>query len=339
METRKLQRVGGGTYTVSIPKAWATEHGLEAGSNIHLYSHDDDSIVIRSSERDGEALDTIDLVVGSEHPELVSSYLRAAYCSGYNTVTLRPERSFTGEHHRAARTALQHLIGTELIVEREDEITVKNLLDATDVSIRQSVVQLQFVVLWIHEKSTSAFVDAEAGMFEQLEDRSAEAIRLSRMVTRHFNRAQVSFEELDHLGTSRSDLFDYYRTAHELKGVADLGVSIAQIADQLDEPVVADAGVWIDAAANASRELIDAAATAMLDKQGCKRAGELLECRDAAVDALPVDLYEQLMEQTGSDLPRFAQSLRVYDALLRTVGHGWRIADTAISTGIQAETR
>lgn len=337
METRKLQRVGGGTYTVSIPKAWATEHGLEAGTNIHLYSHDDESIVIRSSERDGEAVAAIEVVVGREHPELVSSYLQAAYSSGYNTVTLRPESSFTAAHHRAARMAIRHLIGTELIVEGDDEITVKNLLDAADVSIRQSVVQLQFVALWIHEKSTSAFIDAESGVFEQLEDRAEEAIRLHRMVTRHFNRAQVSFEELDHLGVSRSDLFDYYRLSHELKGVADLGVSIAEIADQLDEPFDAEAGVSIGAAANASRELVDAAASAMLDKQGHNRAEELLERRDAAAKALDGQFYERLMKQTESDCPRFAHSLRLYDALLRTVGHGRRVADTAVSTGIRAE--
>jgi phosphate uptake regulator len=56
METRKLQRVGGGIFTVSVPKEWATEHQLEPGTEVHLYTHRHGSIVQRSSRRDGGTL-------------------------------------------------------------------------------------------------------------------------------------------------------------------------------------------------------------------------------------------------------------------------------------------
>jgi len=32
METRKVQVTGGSTYTVSIPKTWATENDVEEGN-------------------------------------------------------------------------------------------------------------------------------------------------------------------------------------------------------------------------------------------------------------------------------------------------------------------
>jgi phosphate uptake regulator len=44
METRKLQRVGGGSFTVSVPKEWATEHQLEPRTEVHLYTHRDATV-------------------------------------------------------------------------------------------------------------------------------------------------------------------------------------------------------------------------------------------------------------------------------------------------------
>jgi predicted acyl esterase len=41
METRKVQVTGGSTYTVSLPKDWATENDVSAGSAVALYPEDD----------------------------------------------------------------------------------------------------------------------------------------------------------------------------------------------------------------------------------------------------------------------------------------------------------
>ena len=35
-EVRKIQLTGGSTYTVSLPKKWITEHGLEAKDEIRI---------------------------------------------------------------------------------------------------------------------------------------------------------------------------------------------------------------------------------------------------------------------------------------------------------------
>ncbi|MFB6201106.1 MAG: AbrB/MazE/SpoVT family DNA-binding domain-containing protein [Halorhabdus sp.] len=50
METRKVQLSGGTTYTVSLPKTWATEHGIEAGSVLALHPNDDGSLLIEATD-------------------------------------------------------------------------------------------------------------------------------------------------------------------------------------------------------------------------------------------------------------------------------------------------
>lgn len=69
METRKVQLAGGSTYTVSLPKQWAEEHGVEAGAQLLVAPHDDGSLTVRVSDvRDGRtaarALDDRDDLLG-----------------------------------------------------------------------------------------------------------------------------------------------------------------------------------------------------------------------------------------------------------------------------------
>ena len=42
---RTVQLAGNSTFVVSLPKAWAVEQGLESGSSMYLYPHDDRLVV------------------------------------------------------------------------------------------------------------------------------------------------------------------------------------------------------------------------------------------------------------------------------------------------------
>jgi phosphate uptake regulator len=55
MDTRKIQTVGGGTYTVSLPKEWAESVDVAAGSVVGLHIHIDDVLVIQPQECGADA--------------------------------------------------------------------------------------------------------------------------------------------------------------------------------------------------------------------------------------------------------------------------------------------
>jgi len=50
METRKVQVTGGSTYTVSIPKSWATDNGVSAGSTVEFYPEGDSLFMIPAGD-------------------------------------------------------------------------------------------------------------------------------------------------------------------------------------------------------------------------------------------------------------------------------------------------
>jgi len=52
METRKVQVTGGSTYTVSIPKTWATDNDVEAGTKIEFHPDGDSLFLTPRSEEE-----------------------------------------------------------------------------------------------------------------------------------------------------------------------------------------------------------------------------------------------------------------------------------------------
>jgi len=356
MKTRKLQQVGGGTYTVSIPKEWADDHGLEAGMELNLYTHADGSVVVRTTERDGGDLSTARIDVSGTAPALVERALRAAHAVGFETVTLVPEGAFTGAQRRAARSVVRDLVGTDLLVERGEEITVQHLLDASTVSVRQSVVQLQFTALSVHREATAAVVDGEAeDQAERVRERAAEAERLARMVHRHATRSLTSFEELDRLGVSRTELFDYEATARALRRVADEAVRTAEAAERLSTPLPDAVTSTVRETAEDSRALVDEATTAVLDRPDTTAAHAALDRRDgtvATVTAARDALFETSATPfdgavagatdgghtppAGGTVATAAAVSRVLDTVRRTADCGGAIAEVALQAAVRA---
>jgi phosphate uptake regulator len=339
METRKLQEVGGGTYTVSIPKEWATARGLEAGTAVNLYSHRDGSIVVRSREKDSDGLSTMRVEVDGSRTQ-VERALEAAQAVGFERVTLVATEPFDDETCRAVRSLVRRFVGAELVDERDGTLVVRNLLDASDVSVRQSVVQLQYIALSIHEQAIGSFLEADADAYERLRERETEVERLCGIVVRHFGRALVSLEEVDRVGASRSELFEYYETASRLRRVARNGVTIARVGRHLTDPVPEAVADELETVANTARGVAEGTANAVLEGRDTERVHEILDtCAETRTD---LDALEEALVDDRSTLPSGPTAdvvavARCLDALRRTLDHGRAIGDVALQGAMRSE--
>lgn len=335
--TRRLQQVGGGTYTVSIPKAWADERRLEAGMELHLYAHDDGSIVVRDAATDGDGLATARIAVDGTGPAPVERALRSAHAAGFETVRLVPDdgNGFTDEQRRAARRVTRTLVGTDLLAAGDEEIAVQHLLDARNVSVRQSVHQLQFTALAVQDGAVAAVVDGDAGAAERLDERREEAARLRRMVERHAVRSLVSFGEVDRLGVSRPALFDCFATARALERVADEGVRVARVAAHLDDGLPAAVAPTVRETADLAADVVESATTAVLDGAATSTAHDALDDSDGV--HATAEAAERALFDASVDARRAAGTVRTLDALARTADCGAAVARTALRAATRAD--
>ncbi|MDS0282037.1 AbrB/MazE/SpoVT family DNA-binding domain-containing protein [Haloarcula onubensis] len=260
METRKIQQVGGGTYTVSLPKEWATAADIEPGAVVALHSHIDGTLVVQTGieERNGEPLS---LSVADTEPASLEPMLRAAYAAGIDSLELDAPDGVTDETHRRVDRLTRALTGVTVTDSSDDAIQVRSLLDVEEVSITQSVRQLQFAALSAHREATAALTAASAAPAGGDDGTD----RIAAMVDHYFQRGLDSLSVMDSLGLTRPELFDRWVTARELARVADHADRMASVADRLDDPVDPDFAADVDDLADRSRDLVEDAVSVVLD--------------------------------------------------------------------------
>jgi phosphate uptake regulator len=336
METRKLQCVGGGTYTVSIPKGWATRHGLESGAEVHLYTHRDGSIVVRSRRIDGENLTKATVELAGESPALAERAVRAAYAAGFDTVTLTHESAFTEAQRRRVERVARNLTGTAVEGDAPDEVVLRSLLDASDVSVRQTVVQVRFTALSMYRRATEALLDGEAGVAERLADRREEADRLAALLGRQAHRSLVALSTVDELGTSRWTLADHAEAASVLAAVADDAVALAEAAAGVDAPLPDEAATALREGIEATEAAIEVATDALLDGPNVASATAAVEHGTAAADRVAT-LDRALREGTlGVEGRAPVVSLaRALDAVDRTADRTGDLVEVTLRSAIR----
>ncbi|MFD1645702.1 AbrB/MazE/SpoVT family DNA-binding domain-containing protein [Haloarchaeobius litoreus] len=328
MERRKVQKVGGSTYTVSVPKDWAHEHHIEAGEDVHIYTHDDGSLVVRSARTDGEGLAERTVEVGPESSETVEQVLRGLYAAGFDEMTLAAPDGFDDAQRRRVESVARDTVGLQVVSADGEGVTVRSLLDAADVSVQQSVLQLQFIALSMHRSVVDALVGRDDAGPVDSRERAAEVHRLAGMVIRHFNRSLSDFEETDALGVSRPVLFTHCRVAREYERLADDSVTLARVAESVDRPLPDHfAAVFADVATDA-RALVEDATQLVLEGATVDEVTDLLARHESLAAELET-AETALFDATPDADPRL---LRALDAVGRTADGGRAVARAALGS-------
>ncbi|QKY19114.1 phosphate uptake regulator PhoU [Halolamina sp. CBA1230] len=328
METRKVQQVGGGTYTVSIPISWAEEHEIQAGGTAYLYTHCDGSLVVRWGEREEGTLGAVDVDLDGRHDGAVATRtLNAAYTTGFERITLHTTDAAQRE---AIRDRARTLVGVDVAEESDEHVEVGWLLDASGLSIDQSVRQLRFVAGSMFDAALATFAGAtaEAGY---ITDRTEETDRLARLVERQFTRAMVLFEELDRLDATRPQLFAQYRATRELERVAADAAEIGRAVRQSGPAASTELAEEIQTVGDEVHEAVEAAADTVTDGGSTATAHEALDRAGAATEEA-----RRLHRTVATEEPPSAVLFtRVLDGVLRIAGHAKAIGEVALERAVR----
>lgn len=327
MERRKVQKVGGGTLTVSLPKAWAQRQGLTAGRVVHVHPSSDGVLLVQVGDEGPTTAPHATVTLETCDPTHLERTLRAAYAAGVEELTVSFSAPMTDAQRRVLSRVTRTLTGLTVAEQTAESVTVRTLLDPGEISVRQSVRHLSFVARSMHREATEALCGDDSSAAVGRDD---QADRLFAMIDRQFERGLARLDALDALECSRPELFDCWSTAHELERVADHAERLGAITADLDG-VAPDVCEAFTALAERSRGVVETAVRAALDDGDTALARAALDDRDAvreAADALDRRLYE------SADGPyRLTHAI---ERLRRTAEHGGNVAEVALRASLRA---
>jgi phosphate uptake regulator len=327
METRKVQLSGGTTYTISLPKSWANEHSIEAGSILSLYPNDDGTLLVEADadvSTDTRSA-TVDVSTASENA--VQQRIHALHAVGFDSVTLVDRAGHSAEIRALIEDTVSNLSGFELLEAGDTRIQLTNLIDADNVDIRKSTLRLRLVMLGMHRDAVSAVLDGDEPLARRVVDRDSEADKLFAMVTRHFRRALTNLQEVEKLGYSRDELFEYYYVSRQFERIADHAEKIARFVIDPEATVPATLAERIDSVASSARRVVDTAADVILADADIEAAHTALATQaelTTELRTLDRDLY------THDDPAEAYVVGLLLDSIRRTAEYGGNVADIAI---------
>ena len=185
MEIRRLQRIKGGSYTLSLPKHWVEKRKLKRGEQIAVYEEEDGTLrlypVTTPLEKPLEVTLTLD-----DYPDLraLEYCILAFYIQGSNKITVVSKEIIPAEHKRRLKLLRMELPGVEVSEERAKKISFQVLIDPTAFSLASLIEKTSIFSLNLQEDAVTSILEKNFQLAAEVLERSKEALRHYRMTIR-----------------------------------------------------------------------------------------------------------------------------------------------------------
>ena len=325
METRKVQVTGGSTYTVSIPKTWANDNDVSAGSTVEFYP-EGDSLFMTPVGGDDQTEGTLD-ITNLEDTQLVRAVM-TMYVSGFDVIVLESGR-ITNDQRGLIREATQSLVGLEVLEETKDEIVIRDLLDSSELSIHNAVTRMRLIAASMLEDALLALRDLDRDLAHDVIQRDDDVDRLWMVVSRIFRATLRTPKASEELGLPREVCFDYHSSARQLERIGDHATKIAHLTLEIDQEVSEDVLTAIEELHEEVVTVIDGGMDALFTDDS-DEATQL--ANDVRKQVREIDQTARGIDELLRELdPAHAQLVGlIVDSVSRTADYGGNIAETAL---------
>jgi len=219
-ETRKLQRIGGNTLYVSLPKRWTNRMQLKQGDKVTLIPQPDDSISIYPTVKEERLREIILEINAKDSSQSLKRGITAAYVDGFDMIKLKAEERLSEEQQDTIREIIDHLFGLEVIELTRNTMTIQCLLKQT-LPIEKTIQRIHNVILSMFSETVSALKSKDINLVKGLTRRMHDIKRLS-LVTNRLLRSLIIFPRSAEIReVSLIDCVDYLRILHIIAEIAD----------------------------------------------------------------------------------------------------------------------
>jgi len=325
METRKVQVTGGSTYTVSLPKDWATENDVSSGTTVEFHA-EDDLLLLTPQREDGRSHGVLDISELTEDHELRRAVM-TMYVSGFDIITLETDRMAAAQR-RTVRDATQGLVGLEVIEEMPDKMVLQDLLDSSELSVENAITRMRLVSLTMLADAVEALVTDDDELAYDVKERDDDVDRLWYMTSRVFRTVLRNPTATNEIGYTRETCFDLQTSARQLERIGDHATKIADLSLEVEEIP--------ENAAEPLRRLREEAAYVPETAMDALLTDDPDEAIALASDARShVEVIDGLVREIDREIhefdPQLVQVLGiVIDSLSRTADYGVNIAESAL---------
>ena len=227
---RTVQSTGRGTFTMSLPKKWAQEIGIDKGSQISIKINGDKSLVLTPQKMEQKKNTTEKLkeysieVNQKSDPDSVCRKLISLYATGAELIHLNFKNTEnTNKEFKNAITNLVRnlLLGTEIVEETTEEISLQVLINHPELPIEKAISRMANLAISAHKDSIVALKSLEQNKSRYIYLKKMDVERLNLYVLRQLTYG-IEHNLFGDLGLEPTKEYLGYRlVANNIKNIAE----------------------------------------------------------------------------------------------------------------------
>jgi len=231
MESRKIQKVGAATFTVSLPKEWVARRNLRKGDQLFLVEEGEGLRLLPSpsvSDRERTGAEFIVDADLCEEPGMLERVIVGNYVLGRERIIVRSSVRLRSEHQDEIRIAIRRLMGIGIIEENHSRVVLQCSLDPANYPLDALMKRLYNLGATMLKESLEALMTDQPALAEDAIKREDDADMMYWLILRLVLSAQVDDGLVEPLGMrSRLEIAGYRVICRDLETVADLAHGIA----------------------------------------------------------------------------------------------------------------
>lgn len=297
METRKVQKVGYSTLSVSLPMNWTKKMEIKKGDLIFLSEETDGAL--RLTVEPGKTEDNTIYMVNvdnCDNAEVLARVIVGNYVLGRNVMKVYSSRKLMREQIESIRGVTQRLLGIGIIEESERHLILQCSIDPTKFPLETVVRRLYVITSIMFKEILNSLIDGDMELAKDAITREYEADTIYWLLARLLASAQQSRLVSEGIGIKDPmDIVQHSIIAWYLEMIGDRVndiaasiISLQQIRQESDDKIIE------------RLVQIGMMAFTMFDK-----AVKSIFEKDLNVASDAVDLYENVENEESNLLKRF----------------------------------
>ncbi|MEM4703690.1 MAG: PhoU domain-containing protein [Candidatus Bathyarchaeia archaeon] len=204
MESRKVQKVGYSTLTISLPSEWAKQNNVAPGDLIFISLERDGTLRVMPghiAQRE-EAEEFIINADACDEAGMLERVIVGCYILGRDVIRVTSSVRIEKEHVDEIRRIVRKLIGLGILEEAPKNVLLQCSIDPAKFKIDMLVRRLSLIASTILSEAVQAFVENDKSLAEEAISREDEADAIYYLAVRLVLLAQVKPDVAEQIGAT-----------------------------------------------------------------------------------------------------------------------------------------
>lgn len=223
METRTIQKTGGASYTITLPKEWIKKLGLSEKDKLEIFQQKKNQLGIRPHTQ--RQLPKSSIFINRLNNKQIAREIIALYLTGINEINLYAE-PITYEQRALVRDLSYLLIGFELFDVTTNSMIFKNVSNNV-ISTAEYISKMITIMLSMFADMQTAVLTNNKALARDVIERDIEIDRIQLIISRKFNIVLYTLLPIEDSDSNLAQTHCYEHIAIRLERISDHIVRMA----------------------------------------------------------------------------------------------------------------